>query len=121
VLGDTAKTGEGRVIPLNAQALAVLRELREEKVPTQTLVFVNPDTDDAFTTLKRSWASLVKRAKIAEFTLHDCRHDFASRLVQAGVALDVVRDLLGHSSITLTERYAHLAPHQAASAVAKLA
>ncbi|TXL63878.1 site-specific integrase [Zeimonas arvi] len=120
VLGDTAKTGEGRVIPLNAQALAVLRELREEKAPTQTLVFVNPDTDDAFTTLKRSWASLVNRAKVADFTLHDCRHDFASRLVQAGVPLEVVRDLLGHSSITLTERYAHLAPHQAVSAVAKL-
>jgi integrase len=121
VLGDTTKSGDERVIPLNAQALAVLRELREEKAATQSLVFVNADTDGAFTTLKRSWASLVKLAQVADFTLHDCRHDFASRLVQAGVALAVVRDLLGHSSITLTERYAHLAPHQAASAVAKLA
>jgi Site-specific recombinase XerD len=40
--------------------------------------------------------------------------------VQAGVNLYEVRDLLGHSSITLTERYAHLAPHQKRAAVALL-
>lgn len=49
-------------------------------------------------------------AEIGDCTVHDLRHTYASRLVQAGVALSRVRDLLGHSSIVTTERYAHLAP-----------
>jgi len=47
-----------------------------------------------------------------EVTLHTLRHTFASWLVQAGVPLYKVSRWLGHHSITVTERYAHLAPHQ---------
>ncbi|KWE63729.1 integrase [Burkholderia ubonensis] len=52
--------------------------------------------------------------------MHDLRHTFASWLVTAGVSLYVVKDLLGHSSITVTERYAHLAPHVGREAVRTL-
>jgi hypothetical protein len=48
------------------------------------------------------------------------RHHFASRLVQLGVPLNTVRDLLGHSSVAMSIRYAHLAPDQRREAVAKL-
>jgi len=50
----------------------------------------------------------------------DRRHHFASRLVQLGVLLNTVRDLLGHSSVAMSLRYAHLAPDQRCEAVAKL-
>ena len=56
-------------------------------------------------------------AQVVDFRFHDCRHDFASRLVQAGVDLYQVKDLLGHASITLTERYAHLKPDASKAAV----
>ena len=72
------------------------------------------------TDIKHSWATLVKEAQVDGFRFHDLRHDFASRLVQAGIPLDQVRDLLGHSSVTLTERYAHLAPHLRKAAVEML-
>lgn len=48
---------------------------------------------------------------------HTLRHTYASWLVQAGVDLYVVRDLLGHSSIKMTERYSHLAPERLKGAV----
>ena len=43
-----------------------------------------------------------------DFHFHDTRHDFASRLLKSGATLAMVRDALGHKSIVMTERYAHL-------------
>ena len=56
------------------------------------------------------FASLCKRAGIKDFRIHDIRHTCASWLVSGAVPLRVVQEMLGHSSIQMTERYAHLAP-----------
>jgi len=60
----------------------------------------------------------VQRAEILGSRWHDLRHHFASRLVQHGVPLNTVRDLLGHSSVAMSLRYAHLATDQRREAVA---
>ncbi|MET0087966.1 MAG: site-specific integrase [Sedimenticola sp.] len=118
VRAHTAKSAKTRHIPLHADLKARLQARKEElqNVRPVDLVVPNPKTGERFVTIKRAWASLIDDAQITDFHLHDCRHDFASRLVMKGVSLYTVRDLLGHSSITLTERYAHLAPaaHKAA-------
>jgi len=51
----------------------------------------------------------MRRAGIKEFTFHDLRHTFASKLVMKGASLKAVQELLGHKDIKMTMRYAHLA------------
>jgi site-specific recombinase XerD len=70
--------------------------------------------------VKKGFAGACKRAGISDYVPHDLRHTFASWLVQKGVSLYEVRDILGHSSIKLTERYAHLAPENLVGAISKL-
>lgn len=118
VRGQTAKTGQTRHVPLNAVALTALRTWGAR---AEGYVFPSPDNSARpLTDVKTAWLEVLKRASIVGFRFHDLRHTFASKLVQAGVDLAVVRELLGHSTILMTEKYAHLRPGQSAEAVAKL-
>ena len=111
--GSTAKNQQTRHIPLNAEALKVLKQWKEQAGDGERVFPID-------TGFKTAWAALLERAKIAKFRWHDLRHHFASRLVQAGVPLNTVRELLGHGSMAMTLRYAHLAPDQKREAVEKL-
>lgn len=119
VRGASAKTGVTRHVPLNTEAVKVLRQWKPANVEPDALVFPGPAGGPMFS-LKTAWAKIAKAAKLQAFTFHDLRHTFASKLVQAGVDLNTVRELLGHTDIKMTLRYAHLAPEHRAAAVAKL-
>ncbi|MGG2023903.1 site-specific integrase [Pseudomonas sp. S8] len=115
VVGATAKTSETRHIPTNKEALATLREWKKQG---EGVGYVFAGQEGArMADVKSAWLKLLERAEIQGFRWHDMRHDFASRLVMAGVPLNTVRDLLGHSDIKMTLRYAHLAPGTKAAAV----
>ncbi len=114
VTAQAAKSRKIRHIPTNDLVLEVLRD------GGAGYVFPSPVTGKALTDIKKSWAALCKEAQVSGFRFHDCRHDFASRLVMAGVDLNTVRELLGHADLKMTLRYAHLAPAHKASAVAVL-
>lgn len=69
----------------------------------------------------REWFNpAVKAAGLNAFTWHCLRHNFASRLVMAGVDLRTVQELMGHKTIQMTVRYAHLAPKHQLAAVQRL-
>jgi integrase len=118
VVGELAKSGKTRHVPLNAEALGVLEEWSKQ-IRSKDLIFSNRD-GERLDNVKKSWENLLQDAEIENFRWHDMRHHFASCLVMAGVDLNTVRELLGHSDITMTLRYAHLAPEHKAEAVAKL-
>jgi len=97
---------------VNSQAVAVLKKHKKQHDGRGELFAVQ--------SVKSSWATLMKGAKIHDFRFHDLRHTFASKLVMGGVDLNTVRELLGHSDIKMTLRYAHLAPEHKAAAVESL-
>jgi site-specific recombinase XerD len=68
---------------------------------------------------ERLWATC-RRAGLREIRWHDLGHSFASQLVTAGVPIRRVQDWLGHSTITMTMRYAHLAPGSGAELIQAL-
>ena len=113
VEGGNAKSRQTRHVPLNDEAVSLLKSWREQATGASRVFEVS-------TGFKTAWSHVLKRAQITGFRWHDLRHHFASRLVQHGVPLNTVRDLLGHSSVAMSLRYAHLAPDQRREAVAKL-
>jgi hypothetical protein len=66
------------------------------------------------------WEDAVSAAKTDNFRFHDLRHTFASWAVQRGATLQEVKDLLGHSSLAMVIRYAHLSPEHLRKAVGRL-
>lgn len=116
--GDTAKTGQTRYVPLNQEALSVLTTWQQQSQPEG---FVFPGREGKrFDNVRKAWEGLLREAGIANFRWHDLRHTFASKLVMAGVPLNTVRELLGHTTPVMTLRYAHLAPDHTAEAVERL-
>ncbi|MGQ3892188.1 phage integrase [Legionella sp. CNM-4043-24] len=117
--GDITKNGRSRYIPLNDESYRIMMQLHKKSVDKSGLVFPSKN-DQPFHHVKRSWATILDKAQITEFRWHDLRHHFASKLVMAGVDLNTVRELLGHSDIKMTLRYAHLAPEYKINAVKKI-
>ena len=113
--GDTAKTSETRHIPMNAEVFRTLKAWKKQ-CSESPFVFTGQG-GGRMEDVKSAWLKLLQEACITGFRWHDMRHDFASRLVMAGVPLNTVRDLLGHTDIKMTLRYAHLAPDIKAAAV----
>jgi integrase len=100
------KGGKTTTLPISSSALGVLRGLR------RTSPFVFPGKGGKMRVdFKMPWARIRKAAGLPkDFRFHGLRHHFASALVSDGVDLAVVRELLTHKSMAMTERYAHLAP-----------
>lgn len=118
---EITKSNKARTVHLSDDALAALKLWRVrgkggelfpgEGKPEE----VAECWEDRIT--QREWPQLCEQALLDDFHFHDLRHTFAARLVMAGRPLIEVRDALGHSSIVMTERYAHLAPSAVREAV----
>jgi integrase len=115
ILLDQASTKNKarREIPLNETAIRTLKGLMR-----------HTENDRVFWNVPEYWRKAfhgaLRRSRINDFKFHDLRHTFASWLVQGGAPLKVVQELLGHKTLTMTLRYAHLAPDNRRDAVMML-
>ncbi len=109
-----------REIPITCLLMAELKKLKDE-LPTATgKVFRKSDGSPHMGGLRKTILRIIKNAKLEPFTLHDLRHTFASHLVMEGVDISTVQKLMGHSNITTTMIYAHLAPGHLRNAMDRL-
>lgn len=102
--GTATKTGKPRVLVLLSEVVAVLQDYG----PGDGLVF--PSTSDPAKprVFEKPWQKALKDAGITGFRFHDLRHSTASYLVQSGIDLRTVAEILGHSSLAMVQRYSHL-------------
>ena len=107
------KNGRPLSMPLNATALKTLKALEASKTPESPYVFPHksgPNAGEPVQDIKNGFHAALALAKIEDFTWHDLRHTFASWLMMRGASLRSVAELLGHQSLKMTMRYAHLSP-----------
>lgn len=113
-----SKNGRSRRIMLSSTALEVLDRAKDRSkdlgVPTRAddYVFTNPQTLTRYDNFHRPYFKARDMAGLPDVRIHDLRHTYASLLINNGVSLYEVQELLGHSSTAMTQRYAHLLPNQ---------
>ena len=124
-----SKNGRSRRVVLSGAALEVLDDCRATverlglSIEAKAYVFTNPRTLQPYDSFYAAWYLVRSAAGLDDVRIHDLRHTYASLLVNKGVSIYEVQTLLGHSSVQMTQRYAHLAPdrlHSRAELVGKI-
>ncbi len=112
------KNGNPIGIPLTKTAMRTLLEVQRIRHIHSPYVFCyldgKPYSPGSVTIAFRR---VCKKAGVSNFRFHDLRHDFASSLVQSGVDIHRVKELLGHKDLRMTIRYCHLSPENLREAV----
>ncbi|MHB2015330.1 MAG: tyrosine-type recombinase/integrase [Candidatus Xenobia bacterium] len=115
-----SKHGEARYIEINDVVLDILQTMPSRLKSAWVYPGSSSDGHAGESIFRKPFEAAVERAGLDDFTWHDLRHDFASRLVMSGVDLYTVQQLMGHKTIAMTQRYAHLSPTHRLAAVNRL-
>ncbi|MBR1620257.1 site-specific integrase [bacterium] len=98
------KSGKSRKIPISSKLMKILKRLQNNG---SEYVFINKDTGLPYNDIKKSFNSVLEKAEIKDFRFHDLRHTAATRMLENGADIRTVQEILGHSSVSVTERYTH--------------
>lgn len=96
-------------LPLSDKALEVLQIIKELNHHGSSYIFPGKIDGRPLQEIKTFWRKVLKEEKLKNVRIHDLRHTHASHLVSSGLSLSVVGKLLGHTQVSTTQRYAHLA------------
>ena len=117
---EKSKNDERRTLSLSAKPLAALRDLFRVRQIASDLVFVGRRGVAAFP--QEAWDAAVAAAKLEErFRFHDLRHTFASYLAMSGATLAELSEALGHKTLAMVKRYAHLSQSHTSGVVRRMA
>jgi integrase len=97
------KSNKNRSIPMGS---LVVKTIKDIKIDSE-YIFCDTETGKPFDSIKTSFGKALKRAGLSDVRFHDLRHTAATIMVMGGVDLVTVKEILGHSSIEMTMRYAH--------------
>jgi integrase len=115
------KNGSTRRVPLAGFALNLLRDYAAtNKRAPANLLFPSAQIPSQPVGLKKSWQTALKKANVTNFRWHDLRHSTASYMVMNGSTLGDVGAVLGHKSIQMTTRYAHLSENHLTNVVSSM-
>lgn len=120
---EQTKNRQSRTIPLHgASLLALERRSKLRRIDT-ALVFPAPPrgrTAPHPTCIRHAWDDALERSGVQDFRFHDLRHSFASYLAMSGASLLELADLMGHKTLAMVKRYAHLSPEHGQELVARM-
>ena len=108
---ESAKTGNGRIVYVSDDAYKALRKWMKVREANKKYLFhSHGETSMSYSTARSSFANCLRKAHLVRknYTLHSLRHTFASELLSAGMPLESLQILMGHSDIEVTRRYARL-------------
>ena len=118
VLHET-KNDERRVLPLHGFALSLLKELHAKRNLRTDYVFPS-DKKNQPIDIRTAWENAVVNAEIKDFRFHDLRHTAASYLAMNGASLAELAEVLGHKTLQMVKRYAHLSEAHTSKVVARM-
>jgi len=108
ILHET-KNGERRTLPIVEPALSLLRGLADKKDDAEFVFYSRRDTGKTHhANITNAWYAALKKADIKDFRFHDLRHTAASYLAMHGASLAEIAEILGHKTLQMAKRYAHL-------------
>ncbi len=113
------KNSKPRGIPINRDVYEALIALEPDAARRQGRLFPKGN-DRRGSQIRTAFEAALQRAGIKDFRFHDLRHTFASHAVMRGATLQEIKEILGHSDLRMTLRYAHLSPAHLRGAVERL-
>jgi integrase len=118
ILVRDSKNGQARQVPMDSLISTLLRS--RPRLSDPDIVFTSVLTGGRIVDIRAGFLNACKRAGITGLHFHDLRHTFASQFMMAGGDLYILRELLGHKSINMTQRYAHLSPTYKVKAIDRM-
>lgn len=118
VLHET-KNKERRVLPLTGHALELMKTHEEGRHKISKYVFPS-ENGKAHIDIGTAWKNAIKRSGVADFRFHDLRHSAASYLAMNGASLAEIAEVLGHKTLQMVKRYAHLSEAHTSKVVARM-
>lgn len=119
VIIHETKNGEIRQVPISGYALKLLLELDKVRRIDSQLLFPGKFPKKPID-IRTAWENAVKKAEIVDFVFHSLRHSCASYLAMNGASLAEIAEVLGHKTLAMVKRYAHLSESHTAGVVSRM-